>query len=454
MCILIFLFLKFDWPIFSTVIWHQNSNWVKNTILSFSLCFLNYGFVVWILLVKREYGSFRKGHSTQHALLRLLHRWQSSLDNSKIVGTVLMDLSKAYDCLPHDLLIAKLAAYGVEYHSLFFIHDYLSNRKQRVRINDSYSKFLYILLGVPQGSILGPLLFNIFINDLLLFARESELCNFADDNTLFASGKSVFIVKSCLERDIRDILYWFKINQMSANPSKFQVMFLGTKESVSDFIINDIPIPISESVILLGITIDNKLNFKCHTKGLCSKASSKTKALLRIRPYLSLKTCKALYHAYILSTFYYCPLIWMNFIKANNACIIKVHLRALRVVYQNFSANLVELLALGNEVSLHISFIRKLLVEIFKSLHGLNPIFLSEFFETKCNHYFLRSGHQLVLPPTNTITFGIRSLAFMGSLIWNQLPKKIKDSTSLLQFKTLLYELSTNICNCQICKSY
>ena len=124
------------------------------------------------------------------------------------------------------------------------------------------------------------------------------------------------------------------------------------------------------------------------------------------------------------------------------------------MVYQKFSANLSELLALGNEVSLHISFICKLFIEIFKSLHGLNPIFLSELFETKCNHYFLRSGHQLILPPTNTTTFGIRSLSFMGSLIWNKLPMNVKDAKTLLQFKTLLNNLATNICHCQICNIY
>ena len=102
---------------------------------------------------------FRKGHSTQHALINLINSWQKSLDKGNVVGTVLMDLSKAYDCLPHDLLIAKLAAYGVDLPSLNLIHDYLSNRFQSVRIGSCQSEWLNISSGVLQSSILGPLLF-------------------------------------------------------------------------------------------------------------------------------------------------------------------------------------------------------------------------------------------------------------------------------------------------------
>jgi len=120
------------------------------------------------------------------------------------------------------------------------------------------------------------------------------------------------------------------------------------------------------------------------------------------------------------------------------------------MVFQDFNATYSELLAFEQGVSLHISFIHKLLLEVFKSLNGLNPSFLGELFIPKSSCYSLRSGHQLVLPPTKTITFGTKSLCFMSSSLWNRLPKAIKESTSLSMFKTLLLQLP-NICHCGIC---
>ena len=155
---------------------------------------------------------FRQGHSTAHALFRLIQSWQEQLDRSGYVATILMDLSKAYDCISHDLIIAKLAAYGFDYISLKLIHNYLTNRKHRVKIGSQLSEWFNILLGVPQGSILGPLIFNIFINDLFLFIVNTEICNFADDNTIYKCSTNLQDVFKALELDTKVTLEWFKCN--------------------------------------------------------------------------------------------------------------------------------------------------------------------------------------------------------------------------------------------------
>ena len=208
---------------------------------------------------------FRKAHSTQHVLFKLLQRWQNELDNSGLVGTILMDLSKAYDCLPHDLIIAKFEAYGLSKSSLSLLLDYLTSRKQRVKIGSSYSIWNEIKRGVPQGSILGPLLFNAFINDIFMFIEKTEICNFADDNTIYDCGEDLSNILENLKHDLITLLKWFRINSLQGNPGKFQFMILGEKKRNSvKSIINTTEIEQSKKVVLLGITTDNLLTFNEH----------------------------------------------------------------------------------------------------------------------------------------------------------------------------------------------
>ena len=135
-----------------------------------------------------------------------------------------MDLSQAYDCVNHDLIIAKLEAYQVGENSLRLMENYLSQR-QRVKVGSSFSEWLEIILGIPQGSILGPILFDVFINYLLLFIKETDICNFADDTTLYARGKELDTISFKLEIETNRAMQCLKDSEMVANPSKFQLMF-------------------------------------------------------------------------------------------------------------------------------------------------------------------------------------------------------------------------------------
>ena len=394
---------------------------------------------------------FRKGHNTQHALLKLLDNWREKLDNKQYVGVILCDLSKAFDTLPHDLLIAKLHAYGIGNDSIKLISNYLTNRKQRCKVGSSYSPWSDIVNGVPQGSVLGPLLFNIFINDFFFSIKSCDTCNFADDNTIYSSGKNIHEVTYQLEDDIQNALNWFKDNRMVANPKKFQFMILGTRSKTKLCLDVDGKKCISTtSVTLLGIEIDWKLNFNIHANKICSIATNKAKSLARLRFKLNQSQKLCLYHCYIMSNFGYCPVIWMFCGKVSNNNMNKVQLKALRAVYNNFSLNLDELLEMGNHTTIHDTNNRLLLCEVYKCMNNLNPTFLSDVFKPKNLTYNLRTSNLLALPKLNTVT-GKKSFTFRGSLAWNILPDHVKNCDSLAKFKLELKKLKVIKCSCNIC---
>ena len=170
---------------------------------------------------------FRRNHNTQNYFLNMIETWKNAVDKGKIISAIFMDLSKAFDTLNHNLLIAKLGAYGFTKDALLLMKNYLSDRQQRVRVNSTYSSWENITTGVPQGSILGPLLFNIFINDIFLFVTTSTLSNYADDNTLFNYGDNVDIVFQNLSVDFGILKEWFFENFMVLNPGKCHFTCVG-----------------------------------------------------------------------------------------------------------------------------------------------------------------------------------------------------------------------------------
>ena len=279
---------------------------------------------------------FRQNYSTEDALLQLLENWRKHLDKQEIVGAIACDLSKAFDTIPHDLIIAKLEAYGFEYNALKLISSYLRDRMQRCKIGSEFSNWIKILVGFPQGSVLGPLLFNIFINDFLLFATDSLICNFADDQTIYCCGKTLESVTHKLENGITFAIEWFNKNSLVPNPEKFQLMTLGTiKKFPLCLEINGHRTVSTFEMVLLGITIDWKLNFNNHAKMVCNNANRKVSALMRLRNTLSVEQKLVLLNSYVMSQFNYCSSVWM--FRGNDERIKSVHGRALRVVYNNFS---------------------------------------------------------------------------------------------------------------------
>ena len=242
---------------------------------------------------------FRSGYSTQHALSNLLFNWLNCLDKFGVVSIILMDFSKAFDCLPHNLIVAKMQTYGLHHDSLRLIRKFLSNRHQKKKLDSIFSSLMQTIIGVPQGSTLGPLL---FLNDLLLINFRSKACNFADDNTLYYSGGNTENIIKHLQSDLKILSKWFRNNKMMANSGEILYMSLG-KHKPLKIEIEGFQLESAKSVSLLGITIDQDLTFDRHMSNISKTARAKVKSLNRIRNALDEKQAKLLYNPFILSHF-------------------------------------------------------------------------------------------------------------------------------------------------------
>ena len=190
----------------------------------------------------------------------------NTLDKGGFVCAIFTNLSKTFDTMNHDLLIAKLGAYSFQEDALVFMKSSFTNRRQRVRVNSYFSMPDEIISGVPQGSILGPLIFNIFLNDLFFLVGNSDVSNYADDNMLYSSGDELEKVKQTLRQDFEIVAKWFYVNYMVLNSSKCQFMSLGQNSVNETFVYDNIEMKNSKKEKILGVIIDNKLRFESQVK--------------------------------------------------------------------------------------------------------------------------------------------------------------------------------------------
>ena len=392
---------------------------------------------------------FRKGYSTQHALLHMLHSWHRDLDKGQFVAAVLMDLSKAFDCMNHDLLLAKLHAYGLSKPALQLIESYLSGRKQRVGIEHIFSPWLDMKIGVPQGSILGPLLFNIFINDLLLDFHDTNVgvCNYADDNTIYASGKSVLEVKQKLEKSLAFMSDWFKKNGFQLNADKCQFIVFGSRRDEFDNLcFNGEILDACQDVKLLGVTFDSSLTFEKHISKLCRSANAKVSALQRVACFMSAEKLRLIANAFVNSETSYCPLVWSFCSRGSMNKIERLNKRVRHLV--GFSAD-------SESKSVHRLFCERLLTEVFKTRLHLNPAYMQSVFTFKENQRFdLRSGDTLMRNRIQTTKFGLQSVSHIGAQLWDSLPSQVKSANSSKEFSGLLKALPVLKCKCRLCADY
>jgi hypothetical protein len=225
---------------------------------------------------------FRKNSSCELALNTMIQEWRDSLDIEKHVIALFLDLSKAFDTINHMLLIRKLEHYNFSIEAVNLIKDYLKNRKIAVNLNQTKSKQESLCTGVPQGSVLGPLLFIIFVNDLSWLQISSKMVLFADDTTLFINGFDLDVILQQLSKDIEQVNVWLKHNNLVLNLKKTIAMHFPLSSHQKklykslDLKFDDVNIEFVENTKLLGVTIDHMLKFDLHSSNLCKKINAKT----------------------------------------------------------------------------------------------------------------------------------------------------------------------------------
>ena len=246
----------------------------------------------------------------------------------------------------------------------------MSERFQRVNINSNFSEWCKILLGVPQGSILGPLLFNIFIKDISYFIQDAYIYNFTDDNSLLYSVEDNFKeVKTTLKKNFELLQGWFCENHMVLNPGKWHYLIINkdiTNESIE---LGKKTLHAEAEQKLLGIIIDKDLNFQSHTRSIIKTANQKLSALIRVAPLMTDFNKKVIFNSFIKGQFNCCPLLWMFRNRAVNHEINRLHERGLRALLNDETSTFNNMLSKSNDTTIHVKNIQKLMIEFFKYLY-------------------------------------------------------------------------------------
>ena len=386
---------------------------------------------------------FRSLHSTLTALLEATNSWSVNIDNGFLNGVVFIDLKKAFNTIDHEIILRKLSYFGADQATAKWFQSYLSNRTQRCNVNGNLSTASTVTSGVPQGSILGPLLFLMYINDLPNCLRVAAPRIFADDTSITLSAKTVADLKLAVTSELNNLTCWLRANKLSLNVANTELMIIGSRQRLNtqceeiNISIDDRTIKRVDHIKSLGLTIDAQLSWSKHVDEISKKVSSAIGALKRVRPFIPTDVAVQIYNALILPHIDYCSPVWDGMSGCLTDKLQKLQNRDARVITQSpfdTSSNLLFAMLRWEKLSLRHKKQKALIM--YKTLNELAPDYLQCLFtERHVNDYNLRNLEgKLSLPKPNT-NYLKRSFCYSGACLWNNLPQDLKSVCSIGQFK-------------------
>lgn len=402
---------------------------------------------------------FRQRHSCETSLQLVCANWRKEMNDGSVVLSVFVDLKRAFETIDRSRLIRKLSEYGVTRVALKWIENYLADRYHKTKIKNKTSSKISSLYGVPQGSVLGPLLFIIYVNDINYVLKNSYVNLFADDTLISVSGKNHAEITNIMNNELCILYRWLCVNKLKLNNDKTKCMVLGTKVNCHKYLsnghviqINSTNIDFVKQIKYLGIILDPQLTFAQHVDYLCKKIGKKIAFLRRISCDLTQWSKLIIYNTIIYPHFNYCFSLLFSCSKSDINRLQLLHNKGMRVILNcDRCTSIKDMLDQLGWISVEQSIEKAVLVLIYKIDKNLVPNYLRLFLvkRSELHNYPVRSAENYSIDLTK-LSFLKKSLFIDGLRLYNALPTEIKNSANVKVFGknvTKLYRDSRALSN-------
>ena len=390
------------------------------------------------VLYKHQFG-FREKHCTQQAIVSLVEKITQSWDTDDIVIGVFIDLKKAFDTVPHDILLKKMYAYGIRGNAFKLLKSYLTDRTQYVVYDSKQSETLPIKCGVPQGSILGPLLFICVMNDIGNVSDFLYTILYADDTNVLLNGKCYTDLVALLNSELEKLSLWLQSNKLSLNVQKTYYIVFHRARIKSDehavITINNVILQRTNSLKYLGVIIDYKLNWTQHIAHVKNKISKGIGIMYRARNYLSKVSMRKLYYSYIYPYLIYCIEVWGISPHTHLKPLLLLQKKIVRIMtFSSYYAHTAPIFKDLKILTIDKLIVHRIGITMYKYSNGLLPdVFNTLYIKNSEIHTYSTRSKDLyhVLPGTQTFSN-------ISAKIWNSLTVNINVNVTFIKFKESL----------------